>query len=93
MVYLVTWDLNKENSFIYQQKRNVLIDRFRRTQQMYDPGLDSVRFVDSALSAGETYRFLANGILDENDRMVVAQVTEAHCHLEPAVVAWISSRQ
>jgi hypothetical protein len=49
-VYLVTWDLNKEKPN-YAQARQNLITHLERYQNIRDPGLDSVWFLSTELSA------------------------------------------
>ena len=92
MVYLVTWDFNKEDPLRYQQKRAALMERFKNTECIKDPGLDSVVFVDSALSAEETYEFFNKGIFDVNDRLVVTRMTDWHALLVTDVSNWITAR-
>lgn len=70
MVYLVTWDLNKEKSN-YASARTAFLAHLNRYGNIKDSGLDSVRFVSTNWSANQVsnipwesaYCYVAKGIL------------------------------
>lgn len=73
MVYLVTWDLNKEGSS-YSEARKELLDGINTFDVNYISSLDSVRFIATDnYTADELYRYLRTYI-DDNDTLVVVKI-------------------
>jgi hypothetical protein len=91
-VYLVTWDLNKEKAN-YAQARAAFLAHMDALENKGDPRLDSVRFVSTALSAEQVSNLL-QGMLDNNDRLIVAKMVNGSHHgwLAKDVWDWINAR-
>jgi hypothetical protein len=91
-VYLVTWELNKEKP-AYTTARNRFLVRLNKHQNIKDPGLDSVAFVSSSLSASQISNDLRIA-LDENDRLVVSKMNSNQYAgwLLKTVGDWINAR-
>jgi hypothetical protein len=90
--YLVTWDLNKEKPN-YAEARKQFIAHLERYENKKDPGLDSVRFVSTNLSAAQLSDDLRKK-LDDNDRIVVTKLVSGDYSgwLNKDVWDWISAR-
>lgn len=91
-VYLVTWDLNKEK-LNYAEARKQFIAHLERYENIKDPGLDSVRFVSTNLSAEQLSEALRTK-LDDNDRIIVTRLVSGSHYgwLHKTVWDWISAR-
>lgn len=91
-VYMVTWNLNKERGN-YAQARQAFIQHLDRYQSISDPGLESVRWVNSAATANQVSDDLRLK-LDNNDRIFVTRVN-ADQHqgwLHKDIWDWINAR-
>jgi hypothetical protein len=91
-VYVVTWDLNKEKPN-YAEARKEFIAHLERYDNTKDPGLDSVRFVSTNLSASELSEDLRKK-LDNNDRIIVTKLVSGNYAgwLNKSVWDWINAR-
>lgn len=89
MVYLVTWDLNRENMTRYKEKRSALISRLEALDSIRDPDLDSVYFVSSSDPARTIYDDLTRNLVDGSDRLMVAEFNRWWALINPAVAQWI----
>lgn len=91
-VYLVTWDLNREQSN-YAQARQNLIAHLSRYQHIKDPGLDSVWFVSSDWSANQVDADVRTK-MDGDDRLFVTKLTQTQHQgwLDKGVWDWINAR-
>jgi hypothetical protein len=91
-VYLVTWELNKEKPN-YAIARNQFLARLNRHDHIKDPGLDSVAFVTSTLSAFQLSDDLRVA-LDTNDRLFVTKLVSGDHQgwLAREVWDWINQR-
>jgi len=91
-VYLVTWDLNKEKPN-YAEARKQFLAHLERHENTKDPGLDSVRFVSTNLSAEQVSDDLRKK-LDDNDRIVVTKLVSGNHQgwLNKTVWDWINAR-
>lgn len=91
-VYLVTWDLNKEQPN-YAAARTQFLAHLDRHEHIKDPGLDSVRFVSTNWTAEQLSADLRIR-LDDNDRLVVTQLTSGTHQgwLSKVVWSWIDAR-
>jgi len=92
MVYLVTWDLNREKPN-YPAARTQLIQQLSQHENTHHPGLDSVRFVSTNLTAKELYENLSSA-LDKNDKIVIARMSSGGYWgaLTADIWEWIASR-
>jgi len=92
MVYLVTWDLNKEKPNYTVARANFLA-RLDEYTTIKDPGLDSVRFIAFTGNAQQLSDDLRTR-LDDNDRIIVTRLFSGSHQgwLDPEVWKWISSR-
>jgi len=88
MVYLITYDLNKED-----KDYNSLYLALRQYDHTRDSELDSVWFISTALSPNQIYEHLRHQ-LDVNDRIIVSQMfVGAHQGwMNNDVWAWINAR-
>lgn len=91
-VYLVTWDLNKQRTN-YNQARQNLIELLSRYEHIKDPGLDSVWFISSALSANELDANIRTR-MDTNDRLIVTRLDSGNHQgwLSTDTWKWINAR-
>lgn len=91
-VYMVTWNLNKERGN-YAQARQAFIQHLDRYQNVSDPGLESVRWVNSSATAFQVSDDLRLK-LDLNDRIFVTKVNtgEHQGWLNNDVWEWINAR-
>jgi hypothetical protein len=91
-VYVVTWDLNKEKPN-YAEARKQFIAHLERYDNTKDPGLDSVRFVSTNLSASELSEDLRKK-LDNNDQIIVTKLVSGNYAgwLNKSVWDWINAR-
>lgn len=91
-VYLVTWDLNKQKAN-YSQARQNLIELLSRYEHIKDPGLDSVWFISSALSANELDENIRTR-MDANDCLIVTKLVSGQHQgwLSEDTWTWITSR-
>jgi hypothetical protein len=94
MVYLVTWDLNKEGS-AYSIARARLMEGFNFYETNYNSSLDSVRFVSTEESANQIYEFLKE-YKDDDDTIVIVKLekgTDNHQgNLGKSLWEWINAR-
>jgi hypothetical protein len=93
MVYLITWDLNQERAN-YALSRAELIKRLNQYNQIKDPGLDSVVFINTSLSADQIYNHLKQGVLDANDSIIITKLNsgEHQGWLRKDVWNWINGK-
>ncbi len=91
-VFLVTWNLNKEKPN-YDDARRKFVGRLDQYETIRDPGLESVRFVSTSLSAESLGKDLKN-YLDSNDRLVVTKFSgvDHYGWLHESVWKWIDAR-
>jgi len=91
-VYLVTWDLNKEKPN-YAEARKQFLAHLERYQNNKDPGLDSVRFVSTDLSASQISTDLQTK-LDNNDRLIITKLVSGNHQgwLNKDLWDWINTR-
>jgi hypothetical protein len=91
-VYVVTWDLNKEKPN-YAEAHKQFIAHLERYDNTKDPGLDSVRFVSTNLSASELSEDLRKK-LDNNDQIIVTKLVSGNYAgwLNKSVWDWINAR-
>lgn len=90
-VYVVTWNLNREAN--YDAKRTAFLKQVTKYENVADPGLESVRWLATDLSADA----LADDIrspLDDNDRLFVALLTPGSYQgwMDDSTWEWISKR-
>jgi hypothetical protein len=92
MVYLFTWDLNKEGAH-YTQARNRLVERLKQYEHTYDSGLDSVWFLSTNWTADQVSADLRK-YMDDNDKSIVTQLSKGTHQgwLTKAVWDWINAR-
>ncbi len=92
MVYLVTWDLNKEKPN-YSQARADFIAHLNKFEHVKDSGLDSVWFISTTWSAEEASTYLRQK-LDGNDRLVVTKLVAGQYAgwLSKTTWDWIGAR-
>jgi hypothetical protein len=92
-VYLITWDLNKEG-IAYQNVSARLHARLDTLETIKHKDLDSVRFVSTSDSAEKLYNYIASGILDANDKIIVSRMRggENWGVISQEVWSWISAR-
>ncbi len=91
-VYLVTWDLNKEG-VAYQNASEKLHGRLDKLQTIKHEGLDSVRFVETDMSAEQLYNYIAPGVLDGDDRIIVSHMDDNHWGaLSQEIWDWLNAR-
>lgn len=88
MVYLITYDLNKEG-----KDYTSLYTALRQYQYIRDTGLDSVWFVSTTWNSSQIYEHLRSHF-DINDRIFITQITRGTNYgwLNKDVWAWINSR-
>jgi len=91
-VYLVTWNLNRENAN-HDVTRAAFIERLEEYDYVHDEDLESVYFVSTPLSAGQVSTDLHTK-LDTHDKVIVAQVMEGtYCGWMPQPLwDWIEER-
>lgn len=92
-VYVVTWNINKARSN-YAQAREAFITHLEGTYPCAaDPGLETVRFIQSSSSADQIDSFLRQK-LDSNDRLFVSKLNrgEHQGWLVQEVWDWINAR-
>ncbi|EUB72773.1 MULTISPECIES: hypothetical protein [unclassified Pseudomonas] len=91
-VFMVTWNLNKERGN-YAQARQAFIQHLDRYQNVSDPGLESVRWLNSAATATQVSDDLRLK-LDVNDRIFVTKINEGEHQgwLSKSVWEWINAR-
>ena len=75
MIYLVTWDLNKEKPNYASARANFLA-RLDQYPNIKDSGLDSVRFLSTTWTAEQVYDDLKVK-LDGNDKIIVVSLSGA----------------
>lgn len=92
MVFLVTWDLNREAPN-YHAARAKLIGRLQQFDHARDSGLDSVWFVSVNGSADALSEDLQRYI-DRNDRLFVTKLVRGNHQgwLSQSVWDWINQR-
>ncbi len=92
MVYIVTWDFNKEKPN-YNTKRAKFLLALKSHIVAKDPGLDSVLFISYSGSSTQLYNSLVK-CFDANDRLVVAKLTarQATALLTARTLNWINAR-
>lgn len=92
MVYLVTWDLNKEKPN-YDHARDLFLLLFDSYDNIKDSGLDSVRFISTSETVSEVFVYLKTR-LDEDDRIIITLLTkDAYAgRIKTIVSDWISQR-
>lgn len=89
-VYLITWKFNKEESN-YNIAQDALIEKIKNKYTWAnDPGLDSVYFIASTLSTSNIYEDLSP-LLEENDRIVITEMTRYFGNFNQGVHNWIKS--
>lgn len=90
-IYLVTWNLNNEVN--YEAKRRSFIDHINRYDNVRDPSLETVRWVDSAGTADQLSSDLLTK-LDNNDRLFVTQLRPSTHQgwLNKEVWNWVNAR-
>ena len=90
-VYVVTWNLNREAN--YEAKRTAFLNHLNRHENVADPGLETVRWISTSLSADALCTDLRQR-LDGNDRIFVTHVcTGSHQgYLSNTTWAWINQR-
>ncbi|EJM48084.1 hypothetical protein [Pseudomonas sp. GM48] len=91
-IFMVTWNLNKERGN-YAQARQAFIQHLDRYQNVSDPGLESVRWLNSAATATQVSDDLRLK-LDVNDRIFVTKINEGEHQgwLSKNVWEWINAR-
>ncbi|MDB5995294.1 MAG: Uncharacterized protein JWP42_2430 [Pseudomonas sp.] len=91
-VFMVTWNLNKERGN-YAQARQAFTQHLDRYQNVSDPGLESVRWLNSAATATQVSDDLRLK-LDVNDRIFVTKINEGEHQgwLSKSVWEWINAR-
>jgi hypothetical protein len=91
-VYLVTWDLNKKRAD-YAAARQKLVEHMSRYQHIKDPGLDSVWFISSDLSANGLEASIRASMGNE-DRLIVTRIVQGQHQgwLHESIWAWINAR-
>lgn len=92
MVYLVTWDLNKEGA-AYNTARARLVTQIERFDSTYDSDLDSVRFISTTMDSSELSTNLRT-FMDSNDKIIVTQLQSGRHQgwLSQSVWDWINAR-
>ena len=92
MVYLITWDLNREKPN-YATARANFIARLNEYESIKDAGLDSVRFVSTNWIARKVSDDLRKN-LDDNDRIMVTKLVSGNHQgwLDEKVWDWINAR-
>lgn len=90
-VFVVTWNLNRENN--YAAARAEFVKRIERYPNIADPGLESVRWIDSASSATAIAEDL-RAKLDKNDRLFVSKLASGSHQgwLGKSTWDWIDAR-
>ena len=88
MVYLVTYDLNKEG-----QRYKDLYELLKKLTYIRDQGLDSVWFISSNLSVQQLTDHIRT-VLDNNDRLFVAKLNlhEYNGWMHEDIWEWIRTR-
>lgn len=91
-VFLVTWDLNRENAN-YAQARATFVKHLEAYENTRDQGLDSVRFISTSSNANQVDAYLRQK-LDANDRLVVTRLVSGDHQgwLNPTVWEWVNRR-
>jgi len=91
-VYVITFHLNKEKPN-HAEARTQFLGHLERYENTKDPGLDSVRFVSTRLTASQLSHDLQHK-LDHDDKLVVAKLVSGDYYgwLHEEVWAWISAR-
>lgn len=89
MVYLVTWDLNREKPN-YADARRKFVAQLEHTK---DPGLDSLWFISTMWSAKKVDEFLRQKLYG-NDRLIATQLVPGQHQgwLSKATWEWITAR-
>jgi hypothetical protein len=92
MVYLITWDLNKEG-YNYSITRERLLNLLSKYDRINDPGLDSVYFIHTYDSPNQIYNHLSLAF-DKNDRLIITRlIKDTHQGLlDPKIWNWINAR-
>lgn len=90
MVYLVTWDLNKEKPN-YPTARDKFLERLDKYENTKDAGLDSVRFISTSWTAEQISEDLRQN-LDNNDRIIIVSLKDGSHQgwLNQATWDWIN---
>lgn len=91
-VFVVTWNINKERSN-YAASRAEFLKHLERYPNVADPGLESVRWIESNASAQDISADLRKK-LDDNDRIFVSKLSRGAYAgwLNKKVWEWIDSR-
>ena len=95
MVYLVTWNLNKEGQ-AYSKARARFLEGIEKFESNYTSILESVRFVSAkSYDANELYDYLKKYI-DDNDGLVIVKFEKGTANhqgnLGKELWAWINAR-
>ena len=90
-VYLVTWDLDREED--YPEARAAFVAHLGRIENIADPALDSVRFISTPWRVDEVADYLQQK-LEERDALIVTRLVKgAHQgKLAQRVWEWIEAR-
>jgi len=91
-VYVVTWNLNNEKSN-YAAARAAFIKQLETYDNKADPGLESVRFIDTSQTASQVSDFLRKK-MDDNDKLLVSKMNKGYHQgwLAKSVWEWINAR-
>lgn len=91
-VFVVTWNLNRERSN-YASARAEFIKHLERYPNIADPGLESVRWIESNSSAELVCNDLRTK-LDANDRIFISKLNGGGHQgwLKETVWTWINAR-
>lgn len=90
MVYLVTWELNREKPN-YSAARDAFITHLEKLKNKKDVSLDTVRFIATTYSALELKNYLRQK-MDDDDRIVVVRMYEYSGWLSKDVWEWIDAQ-
>ena len=91
-IYVITWNLNKEQQN-YDTSRRAFIQHLERYDNIKDSDLESVRWISTASTAAQVNQDLMSK-LDKNDRLFVSQLASGTHQgwLSQQVWDWISAR-
>lgn len=90
-VFVVTWNLNRENN--YAASRAEFIKHLERYPNVADPGLESVRWIDSSSDAPTISDDLRTK-MDKNDCLFVSRISSGGHQgwLSQSTWDWINAR-
>jgi len=75
MIYLITWNFNRENPTRYEQKRKEMFNRISKLDNAYEGNLDTVCFLDSTSNHEELYSYFVTGLFDHaDDRIFITHI-------------------